>query len=275
MKTIAVLLTCHNRKTFTLNCLDALYKCQLPDNIAIQVFLVDDGCTDGTSEAVHEAYEKVNVIQGTGSLYWNRGMHLAWATARVAHDFDYYLWLNDDTLLSNEGIIELLSVESYANEAVLVCGAVNSSKTGEFTYGGRSLSDAEVVPNGQLQYCAKINGNVVLVSKQISNAIGLLDPIFPHAIGDYDYGLRAMTYGYKIITTRKYIGVCERNCSLPKWCYSKIPFIKRVKALYSPLGNSHPKYFFIFENRHYGLSIALKHFLSIHLRVLFPWLWKF
>ena len=47
MKTIATLITCHNRKDKTLACLDALFSNHLPDRVLLDVFLVDDGSTDG------------------------------------------------------------------------------------------------------------------------------------------------------------------------------------------------------------------------------------
>jgi GT2 family glycosyltransferase len=73
--TIAVLLTCHNRKEKTLSCLTALFNCIVPDGYGFNVFLVDDACTDGTAEAIKEKFPQVNIIQETGNLCWNREMH--------------------------------------------------------------------------------------------------------------------------------------------------------------------------------------------------------
>ena len=46
METIAVLLTVHNRKEKTLNCLRRLYSQEKIDQYVVDVFLTDDGCTD-------------------------------------------------------------------------------------------------------------------------------------------------------------------------------------------------------------------------------------
>lgn len=40
-----------------------------------------------------------------------------------------------------------------------------------------------------------MNGNCVFIPSEIVNAIGNLDPIFSHAMGDIDYGLRAQKKG--------------------------------------------------------------------------------
>jgi len=274
MKKIAVLITVFNRKDKTLTCLDALYRQYLSSNYIVDVFLVDDGCTDGTPEAVATSFPDVTIVNGNGSLFWNRGMHLAWKTASECADYDYYLWLNDDVILYESAMTDVLaSVDS--NTPSLVCGAIESKIDGSFTYGVRDSKGREVIPNGDVQYNGHfINGNFVLVSKSSFDLIGNLDEIFPHAIGDHDYGLRLLSQGGKIITTSHYVGTCERNARLPLWCYSSTPLLSRLKYLYSPLGYAHPIYFFIYEKRHFGIWRASKHFITIHLRTFIPSLWK-
>ena len=273
MQKIAVLLTCFNRVQKTLSCLDNLFS-GVPDNVELSVFLVDDGSTDGTGTMVKNKYPKVNVIEGTGNLYWNRGMHLAWDTASKEKSFDYYMLLNDDTFLYPGAIQELLDCAQSLENRVVVCAAFCSEFSGRYSYGGRNENGEPIVPNGKVQECHSINGNCLLVPKLVYDKVGNLDPIFPHAIGDFDYGYRAKSKGFASVTTKRYLGTCENNEFLPKWCYSNVPFKERIKSLYSPLGNSHPKYYFIYIKRHFGLPLALKHFLSIHLRLLMPSLWK-
>lgn len=273
---LAVLITCHNRKESTLVCLEKLYsQTGIDIYFHVETFLVDDGSNDCTADAVKNKYPAINIIQGSGNLYWNRGMHLAWKTAASSSNrFDFYIWLNDDTNLFPEAITELLEVNSMVNTPAIVCGAIRSNKNIQFTYGGRTKSGVEIIPNNQIQYCHTMNGNCVLIPDEVFQKVGNLDPVFPHSIGDIDYSLRAAKKKIVLITTKKYIGCCERNTDLPKWCYKKVPLKNRLKALYSPLGNSHPYYFFIYEMRHFGLFIAVKHYLSIHLRMVIPQLWK-
>lgn len=265
----------YNRRSKTLQCLERLFgQDEININYTIEVFLVDDASTDGTSVSVTELYPLVNIIKGNGSLYWNRAMHKAWNEANNNPNFDYCLWLNDDTDIKSNAIAEMITCAVAEGNRAIVCGAICSKVDNSFTYGGRTVDGKEIHPNGELQYCHTINGNCVLVSKLISDRIGILDPIYPHAIGDYEYGLRAIKAGFKIVTTKTYIGYCEKNSSLPLWCYGKVPLNRRLKALYSPLGNSHPYYFFVFEKKYYGWLTAVKHFCTIHLRALIPSLWK-
>ena len=99
MKYIAVLLTVHNRKEKTLKCLSELYSQQLSKEYKLIIYLTNDGCTDGTPEAVKANFPDVIIVNGDGSLFWNRGMYKAWTVASSDKDYDFYLWLNDDTLV--------------------------------------------------------------------------------------------------------------------------------------------------------------------------------
>jgi GT2 family glycosyltransferase len=277
MKHIAVLITCHNRLEKTLSCLRSIYLCKLPSQMVLKVFLVDDGSSDGTTSAVMANFPEVNIIKGNGNLYWNRGMHLAWQTALLNKSFDYYLWLNDDTYLFENGLLELLELAGVMQDSALICGSVSDPADGRFTYGGCKLNvkrrGIPVLPNGDIQECDLINGNCVLVPKFVVDKIGILDPVFKHAIGDYDYGLRAKRAGIKLFITRCYIGSCSKNISLPLWCRPGEKFGRRLKNLYSPLGNSEPITYSRFVARHFGLMAAVQNFLSIHARLMFPGFW--
>lgn len=272
--TIAVLITCYNRKEQTLACLNNLYlQDGLTTDFLLDVYLTDDGSTDGTAQVVQLKFPDVHIIRGTGDLYWNRGMRLAWETAAKKRPYDFFLWLNDDVTLFRDAIQELLGC-SDKNKASLVCGAFQSARNHGFTYGCMDLNGRQIVPNGKVQSGSVVNGNAVLVNKQTFLSTGMLDAVFPHGIGDHDYGLRVIKNGGQVVTTRQYIGCCERNEKLPRWCYSSTTLRERLQILYSPLGNAHPLYFFIYEKRHFGMLRAIKHLFSIHLRVLMPSLWK-
>ena len=81
MKHIAVLLTVHNRKEKTLRCLHDLFVQESVEGYTIDVWLTDDGCTDGTPEVIVQRWADVHIVKGDGNLYWNRGMYTAWQAA--------------------------------------------------------------------------------------------------------------------------------------------------------------------------------------------------
>jgi len=267
-------MTCHNRKEKTLSCLSYLFnQIGLGSKFCFEVFLVDDASIDGTKEEIKLKYPFVNIIEGNGKLYWNRGMYIAWKTAKISKDFDFYLWLNDDTFLYPNALLSLMNDAKNTQSLSVICGSTFSQLDNRISYGGFSKSNKLLLPNPSLQEAYTFNGNCVLVPKYVCDKIGLLDNRFPHAIGDFEYGLRVRKYNLRTYIASEYIGNCEGYKKLPIWCSIDVPITKRIKNLYSPLGNSHPYYYFIFEKSYYGLLHACKHFLTIHLRLIFPKIW--
>jgi len=271
--TIAVLLTCHNRKEKTIQCLTALLIQQgLNKDFKLEVFLVDDASTDGTGEAVKNQFPEVIIIQGNGNLYWNRGMHLAWKTAAAMKDFDYYLWLNDDTFLENNAL-QILFQEKFPGD--IVCGTTQSQQDQKGTYGGYMNKPQKLlIPNGNYQKSDYCNGNCVLIPKEVFHKLRNLDPIFHHAVGDFDYCLRARKMGIEIYVATDYVGTCESHDFVPKWQNTSLSWRNRLHHLYTASSGCYPTEFFIFEKRHNGIILAIVHFFSTHLRALFPKLWK-
>lgn len=268
----AVILTCHNRKQTTLHSLILFFDAIKPDNYLFDIFLVDDGSCDGTSSAIKLNFPDVNIIIGSGDLYWNQGMRLAWKTAIQKYTPDFFLWLNDDTNIDKDALIHLFEcydeyVNSHENEAIIVGSCRNKNDIDEHSYGLRD-NGKTVIPNGRLQKGNMLNGNLVLISKVVYTKLGILSNTYTHAMGDYDYGLRALENGIQLITTKKYIATCKPNDGLPKWCDPKIGFLDRWKALHTPLGLNIKEYKTFrkrFWPKNYIMSI-----LKVYLRCLAP-----
>ena len=265
MKT-AALLTCHNRKTKTLACLKSLYDI-LP---SVEVYLTDDGCIDGTAEAVNATFPKVHIIRGDGSLYWNRGMLAAWKEA-VKGDYDEYLWLNDDIELYPNFYSELKACCPKGDR--IVSGLIEDFSKTRIIYGGYDASKQLVQATGQSQDIRWMNGNVVLVPKTVVEKIGLLDPYFIHDLGDVDYGMRAQEHGIAVVSTRYTIAAGYRNdvCRVRKWGTT---LFERFKALSKPLGSPLDKNFY-FRRKHFGLIHAIAYNANIiFINILPDWLVK-
>lgn len=271
MKTLAVLITVHNRKEKTLLCLQRLYNQLLINEYQVDVYLTDDGCTDGTPEAIRRKFPEVYIINGDGNLFWNRGMYTAWKEA-AKKDYDFYLWLNDDTFVYFNMFTTLLQASQSKKHQAIIVGATQSTDYQQATYGGRLPNGKIPTPNGELALIHHFNGNIVLVPKSVFQKLGNLDYYFTHSKGDFDYGLRAGKAGIEMFQAGTYLGECELHESLDKWCNPKIPLKQRWEMLHRPNGMP-PKETFYFEKRHFGLVPAIFHFLTIYLRCIIPQLW--
>lgn len=272
MKSIAVLLTVFNRKEKTLQCLSNLFDQELPQGYSLDVYLTNDGCTDGTPEAVKELFSQVKIIDGDGNLFWNRGMWTAWNTASKAKDYDFYFWLNDDTFLYDEALVKLLQISQTYEDKAIIVGATESLDRTHTTYGGTILSKGIPEVNGNNAKCDTFNGNIVLIPKYVYESIGNLDPYYSHSGGDTDYGYAATKQGIAIYQVGEHLGVCDEHPTLSNWCNPELPLRKRWNALHLPNGQP-PREIFHLESKFFGIGRATFHYFTTYLHCIFPQLW--
>lgn len=241
---IAVLLTCHNRKKSTLKCLQKIYSQNLSPKHTYEIFLVDDGSTDGTKEDVRKYFPDVHLLKGTGKLFWNKGMRLAWQKARCHFSYDAYLWLNDDTFMSENAMQTLiLDLENQKRkctaEGIVVgtCWQKSSKSTVKVpTYGGYKEGQL-VQPQGNPVEVDWFNGNLVLVSRRAFLKLGNLSTDYTHCYGDTDYGLRARRANIPVWVSGDYTAFCVRG-NAPIWRNKQYSLIERLKHFLGPKGVS-------------------------------------
>lgn len=263
---MAVLITCFNRVETTVKCLSYLF-CAA-EGYSFDVYLNDDGSTDGTGACVRTVYPSVHIVQGSGHDYWCGGMRRAWnAAIDSGIEYDGYLWLNDDTYLLPNAFGTLFSASDTAN-AILV-GAISSRDGRRATYGGED-NHGFVKPNGFWQSIRQMNGNVVWIPRHVFRCLGNLDHHWTHAMGDGDYSRTAVECGIPVFLSPQFVGTCEREVRLVPWRDPSVSLVKRIKNLYSPLGYGEPYNMFRYCLRHDGLRVAVKNWLSCHWTVLFP-----
>jgi GT2 family glycosyltransferase len=240
---IAVLMTCHNRREKTLACLQGLSHQNLPPEVGIQVYLVDDGSTDGTAAAVKADFPQVKLIPGDGNLYWSGGMRLAFGMA-MKEGYDYYLWLNDDTNLFPHALENLLATEvklrSVGFSLCIVIGSVCDPENGKLTYGGCKrrewrllpLHFSRVEPGTEPTRCETFEGNCVLIPHDVAaKRVGNIDPAFMHQLGDTDYGLRALRDGVTNWIAPGFVGTCSSNQVADTWMDWNLPLRVRLKKM--------------------------------------------
>ena len=276
MLRFAVLMTCHNRVATTLECLRRLFAARRPEGVLFDVWLNDDGSTDGTGEKCRAFFAARNtagwrgeahIVQGSGNDYWCGGMRRAWAAASVHADYDGYLWLNDDTWLLPDAF-EVLFGGGGHSDSILV-GAISSRDGRETTYGGEA-NHRLAVPDGSWQMLDQMNGNVVWIPRAVFSRLGNLDRHWTHAMGDGDYSRTARERGISVLLSPSFVATCERTARPTAWRDGNVPLFKRLKSLYSPLGYGEPQNMFRYCLRHDGLRVALRIWLSCHWQVLFP-----
>lgn len=282
MKAIAILTTCHNRKMKTIAYLKSLFQADLPSEYKFDVYLVDDGSTDGTSKAVESEFPIVNVIEGNGNLFWAGGMRLAWKTAMEKQDYDVFLLINDDVRLCEDFIYNFIKTEKHSLKTKgmkgIYSGATIDENTKKITYGGKSIKTnhlivrlVSLVPTEYPQYCELTNANVLWVNKEVVDKIGTFDDRFTHGIADYDYTLRASKKNIPVLLAPNICGVCENDHG-NNWKPANISLKERVAYLKSPTGLAYKEYLY-YIRKHFPLFLPYS-FIMLWLKVLFPFFWE-
>jgi GT2 family glycosyltransferase len=236
---VSILLTSHNRRPATLSSLRAVFSQALPPRVSCTVFLVDDGSSDGTADAVAAEFPHVRLLAADGTRFWGGGMRMAFGEA-LKEDFDHYLWLNDDTVLDSAAIAGLLATHRAlsADSCVqaIVVGTTRDPETALPTYGGvvrrsriHPMKYRLVTPTANAQPCSAMNGNVVLIPREVAQVVGNISQDYTHSMGDFDYALRARKAGCALWVAPGYVGTCRQNKMANTWMDASLPLGQRLR----------------------------------------------
>ena len=270
---IAVLVACHNRVSTTLSCLRALFESweqvkshrDYGSDLTLDLFLVDDGSSDGTGVSVQKWVDSVSlstdgafrgrVIYGEGLWYWSKSMAQAWRTAidyenTALGRFDFFLWLNDDVDLEPMGLVTLLD-DTINTKYGVVAGAcgIKRDDTWVMTYGAMDLRYRKMCPTGKPE-CIDgwFTGNVLLVPRAVFKEIGIISSDYSHAYGDIDYAMRLKRRRIPFYASSNYVGVCAYGPvnKIKEW-----PLLRRLPFLFTP-SMWNLRDIWIFQNKYYN-----------------------
>lgn len=279
MRKVAVLMTVYNRCEKTRSCLRSLYgDTEGCGGVSFDVWLTDDGSTDGTSDKLREEFPQVRVLSGDGTLFWNGGMINSWKAALAHGGYDGYLWLNNDVVLLPGLWKQLAGADEYSRarfgKAGIYVGSVKDAETGKFTYGGfdfvsrLTLKDEFRIPDGEFQTCQCAHGNVTYVSQEVVDKMGIFCGEYIHGGTDHDYTYLAYKAGFPIIVLRDYAGICENDHSGSQKGMDGMNLRERIAYLKSPFGlNLHNT--LLFQKRCFPWRLPFAWAMA-YLKVIFP-----
>lgn len=233
MSKIIVVMTCHNRREKTVNCLRGLHLGN--DKNQYRYIVVDAGSTDGTCEELEKnGYEDVELIHAEDTLFWNGGMHRGIERGmQRADDYDYMLLVNDDVDFI-PGIIDKM-IEYAENERLkgsVIVGPTCDDK-GVFSYGGivytKGIHYEMIGPDRTDVLCTTFNANCTLIPIEVMRIAGNVDPYYKHSMGDFDLGLRISRKGGKIYMFSEYVGICNDNPKEGSWQDTSLGIRERLQ----------------------------------------------
>ena len=264
----AILITVFNRVNETINCINSLKSCLLPEYFSFDIYITDASSTDGTKDTISRMFPDIKVITISQNSYWNIGMILAWKNAKQNRDYDFYFLLNNDTYLNSNAFEVILNDYNNSPPFSILAGVVKDIETNNISYGGRNtINEIPLKPVGYPINAKFINGNFVLIPKCVVNRIGFLNPRFSHSLGDFDFGLRAIKSKINVLITSQVLGSCDLN--LNSVFSKKGNLYERYKYINSPKGIPFKEYVY-FNFKHFGIKRALRFIIVFLFGMLFP-----
>ncbi|MBK8811521.1 MAG: glycosyltransferase family 2 protein [Acidobacteria bacterium] len=236
----------HNRRDITLQCLRSLSRVN-KDGLSVHVVIVDDGSTDGTSEAIRASYPEVEIVSGDGNLWFTAGTNRG-IEAALKHDPDFILTINDDEVFDAEFLQRMIATARRNSRSIV--GALLllwdephrifqvAPRWETFSGGFRHWVKQTVwtVPAKPWEV-ELIVGNCVLFPVAAIRENGLMnEKRFPH-FGDAEYTPRMRRNGWKLLVDPSARVFCQPNNLPPR--VRKMGAKKLFRTLFIDLGNTH------------------------------------
>ncbi|MBX0332452.1 glycosyltransferase family 2 protein [Pontibacter sp. HSC-14F20] len=202
---INIIIPVFNRKEYTRECLQSLRK---QTDQRFKVVIVDDGSTDGTEAMLRAEFPEVEVLTGSGNLFWTAGVNLGIRHA-LKQGAELIMTMNNDVITDERLIEKMYYWHAQKPEALL--GALElDANTQQPIFGGERLNwllntIEEVLPTLSkdeqkgLHAVTHLPGRGLLIPRVVIEKIGIFDQDrFPHYIADYDYTHTARRAGFEL-----------------------------------------------------------------------------
>jgi GT2 family glycosyltransferase len=239
---IAAVIPVHNRKDLTLQCLRSMGRLVL-EGISMKIFVVDDGSTDGTSDAVIAEFPDVEIVKGDGNLWYTGAINLGMEKA-LETDPDFLLLMNDDQVFDQNAVLQLVSTaKNYPNSIVggllLLWNTPHRifqvSPIWKLRWGGWRHWQKQTIwtiPSGPWEVDL-IVGNCMLVPSEAVRMHGPMDIVrFPN-FGDAEFTPRLKKKGYRLILEPRSRVFCQPN-NLPA-SVGKMTWVERYRTVWGDM----------------------------------------
>lgn len=193
--TLYILTAVHCDLKFTKKLLESIARQSIKN---YELYLINDGSTDGTSDYVSSNYPKINLLKGDGNLWWTGSLNLGLnSILKKAKSNDYVFVINNDCYFDKNYLNSLINYSKKLGPKTIIGSTVVDAESKKVIDNGVKIdwSNLKFVGGGRDALSSKGTLYPVKVFKEI----GLFDAKhFPHYFSDYEFTIRAKRNGYNI-----------------------------------------------------------------------------
>ncbi len=237
---VEIIIPVYNRRETTLQGLQSLSRID-KSGFAVHIIIVDDGSTDGTSDAIRQNFPEVQIVAGDGNLHYAAGTNRG-ISAALERKPDFILTANDDAVFHEQFLQRLIKTANINPRSIV--GALlllwsephkvfQVGQVWNTFKGGWDIPEnltAFNVPQAAFEVECLV-GNCVLFPVEAVRENGLMDEEnFPHGWGDAQYLMRMRKAGWKLLVEPKAFVWCEPN-TYPKPLH-QLPVSEILKILF-------------------------------------------
>lgn len=214
MKKIAVVICNYNKKEYLLKCVKSVFEQDCSKEI--DVYVVDNASSDGSADAVNEAYADrltliVNQENTGGSGGYNAGIKEA-----LKKEYEYVVLADNDILMDKSAIRNLyLYLNAHLDTAiagsliykmdesniVMAYGSVLDPDKYEYMDCYRDYIGDDKLP--EVKECDYVPACTMMVRRSVIDEIGLMDERNFLYWDDIDWATRMRNAGYKVVALKK------------------------------------------------------------------------
>lgn len=182
----------------------------------LSIIVVDDGCTDGTSEMLATDFPQVHVVRGEGDWWYTRSMNEGFALAYTLSP-NYVLTMNDDVRLAPDYVIKLYrAMKETPGVCVMGSISVTESAPQRITFSGVKdiawwrykythhlphYSEVDTEEMSGVRESKVLPGRGMLIPTAVLRSLDGFDPELVQYGSDDDFCLRAASHGARIMVS--------------------------------------------------------------------------
>jgi len=242
---VSVVVPVHNDLAHTLRFLESMSAVTYPN---YDIILIDDGSTDGTSDAVARVRPDAAILKGDGNLWWTASVNMG-VKAALEGDADYVLTINNDVLVGPGFIEPLVKCSVEADGAMVgakvltmgVQGRVWSAGGKIRWYSGKLFYPVDGDGKDGARYSGRREAEYLhamgcLVPARVYRDVGLYDAAnYPQYHADAEFSMRAARAGVRLMVEPESVIYNDTE-------HSKAWVIRKSLNLITPILDAHSPY---------------------------------